>query len=57
MEICLVPSQVLGPQHPALPVIGEIVEMIIRRDYCRSKGGCQEFLAPAPRRPTSSISV
>jgi hypothetical protein len=46
MEICLVPSEVLGPQHPAVPVIGEIVEIVIRRDYCRSKGGCQEFLAP-----------
>lgn len=45
-EICLAASEILGGHHPALPIIGEIVEIVIRRDYCRSKGGCQEFLAP-----------
>ncbi|MBE8515973.1 hypothetical protein ILP97_00245 [Amycolatopsis sp. H6(2020)] len=48
-EFCLVPSEVLGPDHPTVPVIAEVVEMLIRRDYCRSKGGCDEFLSPGSR--------
>jgi hypothetical protein len=46
MERCFVPSEILTHLHPAVAAFGEVAEYIIKLDYCRSKGGCQEYLTP-----------
>ncbi|MGV9938529.1 peptidoglycan-binding domain-containing protein [Streptomyces sp. NPDC003401] len=51
MSICFTPGEVYGDSPDSVKrrmssLFGDVAEIIVKKHYCKEKGGCQEFLKP-----------